>query len=152
MTLEAPIRAVCFDWGGTLMVDDGPEGVPMSRWPVVTAVAGARRCLAALHGRGPLCVATNAAQSRRSMIEAALDRVDLLRFISDVFCFAEIGFDKCHPEFWRVVCRRLGLEPSRIAMVGDSIEHQGGWQTAPTESVPTVIALDEFAELVLERV
>ncbi len=78
--LSAPIRAVCFDWGGTLMVDDGPAGVPMSLWSEVRAVPGARECLAALHGRIPLCVATNAAQSSRTMIEAALDRVDLLCF------------------------------------------------------------------------
>ena len=57
--LPAPIRAVCFDWGGTLMVDDGPDDLPMYEWPSVTAVPGARECLAALHGRVPLCIATN---------------------------------------------------------------------------------------------
>lgn len=120
--LRAPIRAVCFDWGGTLMVDDGPEGVPMSRWPEVTAVEGARECLAELHGRMPLCIATNAAQSDRGMIEEALGRVDLRRFISRVFCFAEIGVTKDRPEFWRAVAEGLGVPPAEIVMVGDSIE------------------------------
>ena len=121
--LVAPIRAVCFDWGGTLMVDDGPEGVPMSRWPEVAAVPGARKCLAALHGRVPLCVATNAAQSTRPMIEVALHRVDLRQFIDEVFCFTEIGFKKDRPEFWSAVQRRLAVPVNRIVMVGDSMEH-----------------------------
>ncbi len=121
--LEAPIRAVCFDWGGTLMVDDGPDGVPMSLWPDVAAVPGARECLAALHGRVPLCIATNAAQSSRPMIEAALDRVDLLRIFSEIFCFTDIGFKKHRQEFWCEVRKRLGVPFEQIVMVGDSLEH-----------------------------
>ena len=29
------IRAVCFDWGGTLMSEAGPEDIPMCDWPEV---------------------------------------------------------------------------------------------------------------------
>lgn len=101
--LKAPIQAVCFDWGGTLMVDDGPDDLPMNLWPEVAAVPGARECLTALEGRVPLCVATNAAQSSRPMIEAALDRVNLLRFIDEVFCFTEIGFKNDRRAFWSAV-------------------------------------------------
>jgi FMN phosphatase YigB (HAD superfamily) len=121
--LIAPVRAVCFDWGGTLMIDDGPSGVPMVQWPEVSAVAGARECLAALYGRLPLCVATNAGQSDRGMIEMALERVDLLRFIGEIFCFTEIGCSKDSPEFWREVTARLAVAPAEIVMIGDSLEH-----------------------------
>jgi len=121
--VRAPIGAVCFDWGGTLMVDDGPNGVPMGEWPVVKAVAGARECLEALHGRVPLCVATNAGQSDRKMIELALGRVDLLPYIDRVFCFTEIGATKDRPEFWSAVARGLDLPPAEIVMIGDSFVH-----------------------------
>jgi phosphoglycolate phosphatase-like HAD superfamily hydrolase len=121
--LRAPIAAVCFDWGGTLMRDDGPDDVPMALWPEVTAIPGAAECLAALHGTVPICVATNASASDRAMIERALERVDLQRYISQVFCCNEIGYRKSRREFWCTVRERLGAPLDRIAMVGDSLEH-----------------------------
>ena len=162
--LSAPIRAVCFDWGGTLMVDDGPAGVPMSLWPEVAAVPGARECLAVLHGRVPLCIATNAAQSSRTMIEAALDRVGLLRSLSGIFCFNEIGSKKDRPEFWSAVQERLDVPLERIVMVGDSLGHdvlaprrfglqavwfnRGGAAPRPADPVPIVTDLEQFSTLV----
>lgn len=164
--LTAPIRAVCFDWGGTLMVDDGPDGVPMSLWSEVAAVSGARECLAALEGRVQLCVATNAAQSSRPMVEAALDRVDLLRFISKIYCFTEIGFKKDRPEFWSTVGERLGVPFGQIVMIGDSLEQdvltprrlglQAVWfnpdgSNPPASADPVPIATDlrEVSEIIL---
>ena len=166
--IRAPIRAVCFDWGGTLMVDNGPEGVPMHRWPEVQAVAGARECLAALHGRVPLCVATNAGQSDRGMIEAALDRVDLQRYISRIFCFHGIGATKDRPEFWRAVSRELDLPPSEIVTIGDSVEHdvraprreglqsvwfnRAGVDRRTAIAAPSVTGLEEFPGLISELI
>lgn len=147
-----------------MMVDDGPAGVPMSLWSEVRAVPGARECLAALHGRIPLCVATNAAQSSRAMIEAALDRVDLLCFLSEIFCFTEIGFKKDRPEFWVAVRKRLGVPYGQIVMIGDSLEHdvlaprgfglqtvwfnRGGAAPRPADPVPIVTDLEQFSTLV----
>lgn len=163
--LRAPIGAVCFDWGGTLMVDDGPANSPMCDWPRVIAVPGARECLAALHGHAPLCIATNAGASDRPSIERALDRVDLLPFISHVFCQKELGYRKNDPAFWLAVGQRLDLPPDRIVMVGDSLEHdvetplrlglqavwfnETGKSPEPPTPVPTVTDLEEFAGLVL---
>jgi len=145
------------------MADDGPDGVPMCRWPEVAAIPGARECLASLHGRFELCVATNARQSTREMIEQALDRVDLLRFISEVFCATGIGFDKDRAEFWTAVGRRLAVPLDRVVMVGDSLEHdvrgprRSGVQTVwfdrdgtrrPTgEPVPIITDLRQLPEL-----
>jgi FMN phosphatase YigB (HAD superfamily) len=163
-SLRAPVRAVCFDWGDTLMVDDGPAGVPMVDWSSVRAAPGARACLASLSGRVPVCVATNAAQSTREMIEGALDRVDLARYIDRIFCFTEIGVEKNRPEFWLAVSEALGLPPAEILMLGDSLEHDvlapraagiqaawfntGGRHREPSTPVAEVTALASFAELV----
>lgn len=167
-TLRFPIRAVCFDWGGTLMSEAGPDDVPMALWPHVAVIPGAKECLATLDGSLPLCIATNAADSGRPMIERALDRVGLLHHFSHVFCFTDLGFKKIQPEFWHAVQERLGLPPHEIAMVGDSLEYdvlvpqrcglQSVWfnargeHDAPPIPVPTVTSLEQFAGLVKSAV
>lgn len=163
-SLCAPIRAVCFDWGGTLMSEDGPPETPMALWPRVAVIPGARECLAALHGYARLCIATNARVSDRAMIELALERAGLLANISQIFCYAEIGSTKSQPEFWHAVGTRLGVPLSDVAMVGDSLEHDvlaprrfglqsvwfnsGGGHPDPPPAVPTVTRLDQFADMV----
>jgi len=148
------------------MVDDGPDGVPMCEWPEVSAVAGARECLAALFGQVPLCVATNAGQSDRRMIENALERVGLLTYIDRVFCQTEIGATKDQPEFWAAVSKGLELPPNEIVMVGDSIEKdvrpsldagfQGVWFndrglcSEISDDILTVSGLGDFVDLILD--
>lgn len=159
-----PVRAVCFDWGGTLMSEDGPEDLPMALWPQVRCISGAQEMLSALHPAFPLCIATNAAVSRRPMVERALDRVGLLPYISEVFCFTELGFKKESPDFWHVVADTLRLPPGEIAMLGDSLGsdvlapraaglfavwfNEGNSKPRPAEPVPTVARLADFVALV----
>jgi len=163
-TLRAPIHAACFDWGGTLMSEDGPADLPMGAWPEVRAMAGAHEALALLHGRIPLCIATNAAVSDRSKVERALARVGLARFFSHVFCFTEIGARKDEASFWQAVSTQLRVPLASVAMVGDSLEQdvlgparfgvQAVWfnATGPVapEPVRTVEQLPEFSRLVLQ--
>lgn len=158
-------RAVCFDWGGTLMSEDGPQDLAMGLWPRVAVIPGAVECVSALAGRLPLAIATNASVSTRPLIELALSRVGLLEHFSDVFCFTELGFRKSQPEFWQAVVARLGTRAEHIAMIGDSYEQdaalprrfgvQGVWfnpgRAAPGAHgpVPEVSQLQEFASRVL---
>ncbi len=164
MKLRAPVRAVCFDWGGTLMSEQGPDDRPMALWPEVAVISGATECLEALRGRAPLCIATNATVSHRDMIERALERVSLREHFSEIFCFTELGVRKDQPEFWKIVRERLGVPPDRIVMVGDSLEQdvlaplrfglQAVWfneraaQPRPAAPVLTVTRLEEFVALV----
>ena len=111
-----------FDWGGTLMSEDGPLDLPMALWPEVTAIEGAHETLATLARRYRIGVATNASVSKRNMIEVALGRVGLRDYITDVFCYTEIGARKDSDEFWRAALERLGVEAENLAMVGDSLE------------------------------
>jgi putative hydrolase of the HAD superfamily len=150
------------------MADNGPKGVPMALWPEVTVIPGAAECLAALHDSLPLCIATNAADSSREMIERALERGGLLAFFSQVFCFSEIGATKSQPELWHAVQEQLGVPLSQVVMVGDSLEgdvlapqrfglqvvwfNQQGRHTEPPISVPTVTNLEQLARLVKNAV
>lgn len=104
------------------MSEDGPLELPMADWPEVRALPGAHETLAALAPHFLLCVATNATVSRRHDIERALARVDLLRFISHIFCYAELGVRKREPAFWDAVLKTLDLPPAAILMVGDHVE------------------------------
>lgn len=156
-------RFILFDWGGTLMSEDGPLDVPMGLWPEVSALPGAQVTLAALAPRHGLAVATNATVSRRDMVERALERVALLPYISEVFCFTEIGARKDSPAFWAAVVERLDARPSELLMVGDSLEQDvlgprrfgidSVWFNAearfpaPAEPVPTIHRLPELVPL-----
>jgi putative hydrolase of the HAD superfamily len=116
------VEAVCIDWGGTLMSEDGPDDVPMALWPTVHVFEDAEPCLRQIAQVAPLAVATNATVSNRQMVEKALDRVGLLQYIGSIFCFTEMGARKSDRDFWEHVSHALGAPLDRIAMVGDSIE------------------------------
>ena len=154
-----PVRWVLFDWGGTLMSEEGPLDVPMALWPEVRAIEGAAVVLAALSGRYRLGVATNASVSTRGMIELALGRVGLRDLISEVFCYSDLGARKDEDAFWRAVLDRLGVEASAVAMVGDSVEqdvlaprrfgiaslwfNEAGRQPPDPRGTPTIQRLEE---------
>ena len=115
-------KCILFDWGGTLMSEVGPLDVTMARWPEVSAIEGAAETLATLSKTHRIGLATNASVSRRSDIERALERVDLLQYVTDIFCFAEIGARKDSAQFWSDVLATLHVKASEIAMVGDTLD------------------------------
>ena len=116
------IQAVCFDWGGTLMSEDGPADIPMGQWEHVQRLPGALEAVRALHKGYRLCIATNATVSRRPMIERALERVGLREYFDHIFCFTELGHRKESSAFWFAIATELGIQPSNLAMVGDTLE------------------------------
>lgn len=150
-----------FDWGGTLMSEDGPVDVPMALWPEVHAVEGARATLEALAPRYRIGVATNASVSPRNLIEVALGRVGLRDLVDDVFCYTDIGARKDEDAFWRSVMERCATDPGDVVMVGDSYEQDvvgpRGFglhavlfapDGAPPAGVTAVTSLPQVVELV----
>jgi HAD superfamily hydrolase (TIGR01509 family) len=115
-------RWLLFDWGNTLMLEDGPADLPMALWPEVHAVEGARATLADLSRRHRIAVATNAVVSDRAMIERALARASLAPYIAEVFCYRDLGARKSEPAFWQAVVARLGVAPDQLVMIGDDVE------------------------------
>lgn len=150
------LRWVLFDWGGTLMVEDGPADLPMALWPEVRAVDGAAETLATLSRDLCLGVATNASVSSPDQVERALARVALAPFLTAFFCYRELGSRKSEPAFWDAVVARLGVGRDEILMVGDDLaEDVHGPRRSGIDAVwltreaapPGVVAIERLAEL-----
>lgn len=128
-TSASTVRAILFDWGNTLMVDDGLPGRMLDR-PHVEAVPGAAEALAALHKCCPLYVATNADLSGEAEVLAALDRVGLAQYFDGVFSSRDIGAHKPEAAFYGAVLDALHARAvargesapraDEVVMVGDN--------------------------------
>jgi FMN phosphatase YigB (HAD superfamily) len=156
------IDALCFDWGGTLMDERGPQDRAMALWPRVRRIDGALELLQALQGRCAVHVATNATVSRRPAIEKALARAGLRPYVGEIFCYTELGLRKEQPAFWAHVCAALGVAPQRLGMVGDTLEadvlaparaglqslwfNEGGLRAMPQPRVPMVTHLAQVPD------
>src|SRR4051812_21750211 len=57
------MRWVLFDWGGTLMSEDGPLDLPMALWPEVRPIDGARDTLERVARMARIGIATNASDA-----------------------------------------------------------------------------------------
>ena len=110
-----------FDWGDTLMVDF--PGVPgaMKDWEIVREVEGASALLSRFSNWSKVYVATSA-NSTPSEIEAALNRVNLGKYIDGYFSPIVLGFCKPQLEFYAAIASYLGVRAKEVTMVGDSLE------------------------------
>lgn len=116
------IKALLFDWGNTLMIDFSDEVGPMYTWKKIKAVKNAEACLSELSQKFPCYIATNAKDSNKDDIYKALDAVYLRKYITDIFCFKEIGYEKPTTEFYKTIFNKLSLSPDEIILIGDDIE------------------------------
>jgi FMN phosphatase YigB (HAD superfamily) len=158
------IRSICFDWGGTLMSELGPQDRAMCFWPEVQVLEGVLDCIHALHPKFTLCIASNATISGHREIQRALDRGGIGKYFTHIFCHMDLGMKKDQPAFWEAVARTLGHPLSQVAMVGDSMQYDAiaprrfgiraywlnrdGQSHRGHESVPQVASLDQFAAAV----
>jgi len=95
---------------------------PMSKWPRLEAIPYARESLTALRPGWIVALATNAVDSGEAEIRDALARVQLDECVDRVFCYQHVGSKKPSPLFFEFILSDLGLDPSRITMVGDNFE------------------------------
>ena len=94
----------------------------MLNWPRVEAVRDVPEVLEELHKTWKLCVATNASDSYEEEIWGALRRVGLNQFLDKVYCSRIIGHRKPSREFFEHILNDLGVNRSRVIMVGDDFE------------------------------
>lgn len=122
MPLQRETRCILFDWGDTLMRVFPDFDGPMVAWPQVEAMPYAGAVLSELRPQALLAVATNAADSEEAEIRAALDKVGLDRLLDKVYCYRKIGHKKPSREFFAYILEDVGLQISRVIMVGDDFE------------------------------
>ncbi|MBE1299316.1 MAG: HAD hydrolase-like protein [Alteromonadaceae bacterium] len=115
-------KTYLFDWGDTLMVDFPDQEGKMCHWAKVEAVKGAFEALESIATHHDIYIATNAAESTESEIEAAFAKVDLSKFITGYFGRCNLGIAKGSKDFYLRIAERLNLIPSNMVMVGDSLE------------------------------
>jgi putative hydrolase of the HAD superfamily len=116
------IKAVLFDWGNTLMIDFHDQTGPMHRWKKIEAVKNAEACLSKLSEEFPCYIATNAKDSTKEDINKALTLVNIRKYITDVFCYNEMGHEKPTRDFFKSIFKKLSLAPHEIVLIGDDIE------------------------------
>lgn len=114
-------RCLLFDWGDTLMRVLEYSG-PMASWPRVEAVPHVVEVLTELHPQWQTALATNAEDSDQAKIRAALGRVGLDALLDKVYGFRTIGHRKPAPRFYEHIADDLGLDGTRLVMVGDDFE------------------------------
>ncbi len=149
-----------FDWGDTLMSEDGPTDAPMADWPEVRAIDGAVAVLTALAARWPIAVATNASVSDHASIRRALARVGLDSLVREIFCHRDLGLKKSDPRFWDAVATRLGVARAQLLMIGDDLENDVlaprragipslwlNWKRTPLPPGVTVPAIERLDQL-----
>lgn len=117
------IKAILFDWGNTLMVDLHKKKGPMCDWDRVEATENAKECLEMVSKNFSCFLATNTNYSGKKEIHKALKRVELDRYITDVFCSKEIGFEKPSEKYFKTIMERLKLKPEELVFIGDDIEN-----------------------------
>lgn len=108
-----------FDWGNTLMRVFPEFDGPMVGWPCVEAVPNVQQALEGLAGRYRLVVATNAGASGAPLVRAALDRVQLGSYFSDILTAKDLRANKPEPEFFTRVLRALDCPAEAALMIGD---------------------------------
>ena len=120
---RSTIKAVAFDWGGTVMEDPGTRSGPMAEWPSVNAVEGIAGALDRLASHYLLAIATNAEDSGAELVRRALRRVGLADRFPVVIASCEIGHRKPERAFFAALACALRCRPEEIVMVGDDYGH-----------------------------
>ena len=115
-------KTVLFDWGNTLMIDFPDAQGKMCDWETVKEVSGAQALLTKLSKHHNIYIATNAADSSKTDIICAFERVGLSQYIDGYFCKASIGLSKYEPGFYPAIISQLGTKPQEITMIGDTLE------------------------------
>ncbi len=113
---------ILFDWGDTLMKDFPEFKGPMVSWPHVEPINNAESTLKRLHPSYVIALATNAMDSSKEDIANALQRVNLLQYLDEIYCYRSIGFRKPSKEFFQYILNDLKMDKSQIIFVGDDLE------------------------------
>ncbi|MBE0686982.1 MAG: HAD-IA family hydrolase [Anaerolineaceae bacterium] len=113
------ITTLVFDWGNTIMVDNGQFSGKMMDWPSVQAVGGAYDTLKLLSPEYRLVLASNAEDSSPQDIYSALEKVNLDSFFHQIFTTHELSAKKPDPLFYKNLVEKINRPVEKIVMIGD---------------------------------
>ncbi len=119
--LEILIRAVFFDLGDTLVVEESVGGKSLSdatleKLPYLDEV------LTELKNRGyKLGIITNTVTSREENVRASLRRIDVEKYFDIIVTSVDVGFNKPDERIFLVALKALDVKPEESVMVGNRI-------------------------------
>jgi len=128
-------KTMVFDWGNTIMLDNGQFDGKMMGWPKAQAVDGAYQTLKILAEDYKLVLATNAEDSSIQDITKALNKVHLDSFFDQIFTYREISTKKPDPLFYKDLLNQLNQSVDKVVMIGDDYKKDivaaklAGWKT-----------------------
>lgn len=117
-----PNPILVFDWEGTLVHILPDEKEPKSGRKTVAVIDEAAAALESLGMKYQLILATNTSVSNVSQVRAALKRVGLDGYITEIFTFQETGCYKAEPKFFYSIAEWLQVPPARLVMIGDDLQ------------------------------
>jgi putative hydrolase of the HAD superfamily len=116
---ERQITTLVFDWGNTIMVDDGQFSGKMMDWPSVQAIDGAYGTLKLLSTEYQLVLASNAEDSTTQDIYSAFEKVNLDSFFHKIFTHNELSAKKPDLLFYHTLVEKINCPVEKIVMIGD---------------------------------
>ncbi len=132
---ERQITTLVFDWGNTIMVDDGQYSGKMMDWPSVQAIEGSYDTLKLLSAEYQLVLASNAEDSTPQDIYSALEKVNLDSFFKLIFTCNEISAKKPDLLFYQTLVEKINHPVEKVVMIGDDYlkdivgSKLAGWKT-----------------------
>lgn len=116
------IKAILFDWGDTLMRVLPQFHGAMVDWPKVEAIPGIQNACKNLAQDYKLYLATNASESGPEKVRAALARVEMDQYFTQIFTAHNLGCSKPSRSFYEKILTTLGSSPEEVLMVGDDFQ------------------------------
>jgi putative hydrolase of the HAD superfamily len=115
------IRAVLFDLGDTLVIEESAGGKHLWK-ATLEKVPYLDEVLTDLRNRGyKLGVITNTVTSREEHVRMALRRIDLEKYFDVVVTSVDIGFNKPDERIFLVALKAVSVKPEEAVMVGNRV-------------------------------
>jgi len=108
-----------FDWGNTIMVDDGRYLGKMKDWPEVSAIHNAVETLRLLKTDNQIILATNAENSSVDDIKIALQMVQLDSYFNRIYTYSELNAKKPDKKFFINLVNMINKSTHQVVYIGD---------------------------------
>jgi putative hydrolase of the HAD superfamily len=117
------IRAVFFDLGDTLIVEESMPGKHLWEAEALQKLPHLDEVLAELKRRGyKLGIITNTVTSREEHVRIAFRRIDCEKYFDVIVTSVDMGCNKPEKKIFATALKRLSVKPEEAIMVGDRIK------------------------------